>query len=194
MNSPQRAVPASIYLLADNLDAILAAGEDLLGLSHVFTDANAPGTGLSAFVERTRTLEMTVAARTLQARARATEVGRADSRFQSLVTLFVSGTISLQEAIAELGDSTATDFQFGCDPVAYLRSRGAIACDAADLDRHCKLAITEELLIAERIELGMLMDLCATFLDKLDVHYDLFTSTVDAQDQTRAEQAEVTAL
>ncbi len=27
-------VPASVYLVADNLDAVLAAGEDLLALTH----------------------------------------------------------------------------------------------------------------------------------------------------------------
>lgn len=179
MTRAQRAIPASVYLLADNLDAILAAGEDLLRLDHDCVASVATNVGDGAFIDRIRVLEMTVAARTLQARARAIEVGRADVRCQPLVVLFVGGTVPLQEAVADLGDSTAADFQSGGDAVTYLRSRGVIAADAASVDRHCRLAIPEEFLIAERIHLGLLMDLCATFLDKLEVHYDLFEAPED---------------
>lgn len=169
MRIKPRPVPASVYLVADNLDAVLAAAEDLLRLEHVPDTANDRD-----FVDRVRTLEMAMAVRTLQARARAIDVGNVDSRCLPLVRLFVSGTIALQDAIADLSDSTATDFHSGGDAVAYLRTRCAIAADAAGLDRFSRLAITEDFMIAQRIQLGALMDLCATFLDMLEVHYDLY--------------------
>lgn len=166
-------VPAAVYLVADNLDAVLAAGEDLLALRHdpVVDSARAAD---RLFADKVRTLEMAVAARALQARARAAEVRAADQRYKPLIDLFIAGTAPLADAVAELGDSTAGDFHAGSDIVSYLRTRGVIAADAPGLHRYGVVAIGEDFLVAERIELGLLMNLCATFLDRLEDHYELY--------------------
>ncbi len=171
-------VPAAVYLVADNLDAVLAAGEDLLRLqldcAAATVDRSAASTTPRMFVEQVRILEMMVAARVLQARARAIEVRAADQRYRSLIGLFVGGTAALEDAVAELGDSTVADFNGGLDPVSYLRARGVVAADAAGLRDFGAVKITETFRVAERIELGPLMDLCATFLDRLEDHYELY--------------------
>ena len=171
-------VPAAVYLVADNLDAVLAAGEDLLKLELDCASANdlsaSAATMTRVFAERVRTLEMTIAARALQARARAIEVRAADQRYRSLIGLFVGGTAALEDAVADLGDSTSADFHAGSEPVAYLRARGAIPADAPGLRSFGVLQITETFLVAERIRLGDLMTLCATFLDRLEDHYELY--------------------
>ncbi len=117
---------------------------------------------------------MTVAARALQARARAAEVRAADSRYKSLISLFIGGTAALQDAVDDLGDSTAADFHAGSDVVTYLRARAVIAADAPGLRHFGELVVPETFLVAERIELGLLMNLCATFLDRLEDHYELY--------------------
>ncbi|HEX5958080.1 MAG TPA: hypothetical protein VFY92_05415, partial [Hyphomicrobiaceae bacterium] len=74
---------------------------------------------------------------------------------------------------------TSFDFQTGHETVAYLRSRGVVAPDAAgpiDLDQ---LAVTPQFLIARQIELGPLMDLAATFLDALDLVHDIYGADHD---------------
>ena len=168
-------IPASVYLVADNLDAVLAAGEDLLALSH---DSEADPLRAAAadreFADRVRTLEMVVAVRALQARARAAEVRAADPRYKPLIDLFIAGTAPLSDAVAELGNSTSVDFHAGSDVVAYFRARGLIAADAPGLHRFGPLQVGEGFLVAERIELGLLMNLCATFLDRLEDHYELY--------------------
>ncbi len=175
-------VPAAVYLVADNLDAVLAAGEDLLAMTHESGAADDP-VGAAAtdrrFADQLRTLEMTIAARALQARARAADLRAADPRYKPLIDLFIAGTAALQDAVAELGDSTVADFHAGNDVVAYLRSRGVIAADAPGLSHFGTLRMPETFLVAERIELGLLMDLCATFLDRLEDHYELYEE-VDA--------------
>jgi hypothetical protein len=63
------------------------------------------------------------------------------------------------------------------------------------------LVITETFLIAERIQLGALMDLCATFLDRLEDHYELYEDAAPAEAdevpvviaQAAADQAEAAA-
>lgn len=170
-------VPAAVYLVADNLDAVLAAGEDLLALTHKSGAESDPVRAAAAdrkFADQIRTLEMTVAARALQARARAAEVRAADSRYKSLINLFIGGTAALQDAVDDLGDSTAADFHAGSDVVTYLRSRAVIAPDAPGLRHFGELVVPETFLVAERIELGLLMNLCATFLDRLEDHYELY--------------------
>ena len=173
----------SLYLVADHLDAALANGEDLL---KVHGSSGPPLATLGAndierrcamprrFVERVRTLELAMAMRLLQARQRAEELRRADSRVAPVARLFIGGTAALADAVADLGDSTLVDFQTGDDAIAYLRSRGVIAADVAGLKSLDQLIVTPRFLLAERIALGTLMDLAATFLDTLELFYQLY--------------------
>ncbi|MEQ1615557.1 MAG: hypothetical protein ABL904_22615 [Hyphomicrobiaceae bacterium] len=198
--SNKQTVPAAVYLVADNLDAVLAAGEDLLALTHEVVADGDPQRAAAAdraFADQIRTLEMAIAARALQARARAADVRAADSRYKSLIDLFIGGTAALQDAVDDLGDSTAADFHAGNDVVTYLRARNVIAGDAPGLRQFGGLAVVETFRVAERIELGLLMDLCATFLDRLEDHYELYSeddvvvpaTTVDSVPTAAAHEA-----
>ncbi len=183
-------VPAAVYLVADNLDAVLAAGEDLLQLEldcAKASDISSPAALTTrAFAEQVRTLEMTIAARALQARERAIEVRAADQRYRSLIGLFVGGTAALEDAVADLGDSTSSDFHAGSEPVAYLRARGVIPPDAPGLRTFGTVKIGEAFLVAERIQLGDLMTLCATFLDRLEDHYELYEDDAEPGAEDKA--------
>jgi hypothetical protein len=182
MTPLERPVPASVYLIADNLDAVLAAGEDLLRQTHDYESVHLASTyaptltagSERSFVELIRGLEMSICARVLQIRDRSRELAKEDPRFKPMASLFSSGTAPLWDAVADLGDSTNADFQTGDDIVTYLRSRAMVAADAGTVSRFGRLSPTENFLVAERIELGILMDLCATYLDRLEDFYDLF--------------------
>jgi hypothetical protein len=188
MTPLERPVPASVYLIADNLDAALAAGEDLLRQSHDYESVHLASTFAPAlaagsergFVELVRALEMTICARVLQIRDRSRELAKEDPRFKPMASLFSSGTAALWDAVADLGDRTNTDFQTGDDVVTYLRSRAILAADAGTVSRFGRLSPTETFLVAERIELGVLMDLCATYLDRLEDFYELFADDAAA--------------
>jgi len=173
----------SIYLLGDHLDAALAMGEDLLTERVALADAGQQPTTaravrqnreLAQFLNTVRTLELTMTARLLQARKRAEEMRRGDTRLRPLIALFVAGTAPLVDAALELGDTTIHDFETGDTATAFLRSRSLIARDAAGLEGLAHLAISEDYLVAGRIRLGTLLDLVATFLDTLDLLYDLY--------------------
>jgi hypothetical protein len=181
--SPSSAHP-SIYLLGDHLDAALAMGEDLLAeqvLLHVPASRSPLRTwmrqnrDLNTFLTTVRTLEYAMTARLLQARKRAEELKRRESGLRPVIGLFVAGTAPLADAAAELGDTDARDFHCADAALTFLRERGILAADAAGLDGLPRLAISEDYMIAGRIRLGTLMNLVATFLDTLDVLFDLFT-------------------
>jgi hypothetical protein len=173
-----RTVPPAVYLLADHLDAVLAAGEDLLNLSlktmPQAAEASRGGWQLRRFVASATRLECSIAMRALQARQRARELGRAADQFKPLATLFASGTTPLQDAVDDLADASASDFDSADDPIAYLRSRAVLDEEAAGLPEGGTLAITGDFLVAGRIALGPLLDLAGTFLDAIDTHYDLY--------------------
>jgi len=188
----------SIYLLGDHLDATLAMGEDLLterialagpaemlALPHLLRQNREIG----AFLATVRALELAMTARLLQARKRAEEMRRRETRLKPLIALFVAGTAPLVDAAAELGDTTTRDFDTGDTASAFLRSRGLIARDAAGLEQQPQLAVTEEYLVAGRIRLGTLLDLVATFLDTLDTLYDLYEEPATAAAKLPAELA-----
>lgn len=176
------AAPATVYLLAENLDAVLASGEDLQQSALVW-NAGSTGTPREIAAARQyqrrifneiRSLEMMVVARALKARERAEELGRRDVRFLPMAKLFTSGTALLLDVNADLAATADIDFRTGSAMTAYLRGRGVLAMDTPAPDDDAAVAVTDDFLIAERVPLGSLMDLAAMFLDTLETHYDLF--------------------
>jgi len=189
MTASATAKNPSIFLLSDHLDAALAMGEDLLTEKVALADAAQNLTmarlvrqnrELAEFLTTVRTLELSLTARLLQARKRAEEMRRHESRLKPLIALFVGGTAPLVDAAMELGDTTMRDFDTGDTAFAFLRSRALIDRDAAGLERLSELRVSEDYLVAGRIRLGTLLDLVATFLDSLDLLYDLYGEPANA--------------
>jgi hypothetical protein len=179
-----RTPPPGIYLLAEHLDAALAAGEDLVRVYYAWdgplptetADIDTIRAGQRAAVEDMRTFEMALIARVLQARDWAAKLGADNDSLRPIARLFVSGSTSLIDAAVECGDSSALDFDTGGDVTAYLRGRGLIAPDAAALDDAAVIAADDAFLVARRIPLGVLLDLASAFLDSLEAQFDLFVS------------------
>jgi len=180
---------AGITLLSDHLDAALAMGEDLLTEKVGLAVATEPLTvtrlarqnrDITEFLRNVRTLELAMTARLLQARRRAQDMKRGESRLRPMILLFVAGTAPLMDAAAELGDTSAHDFETGDVASAFLRSRGLIARDAAGLNGLGELTVSEDYQVAGRIRLGTLLDLVATFLDSLELLFDLYAAPVAA--------------
>jgi len=183
MPASARPTHPNVYLLGDHLDAALAMGEDLLTEKVALAEATQQLTTarlvrqnreLAEFLATVRTLELSMTARLLQARKLAEDMKRRESRLKPLVALFVAGTAPLADAAAELGDTSVRDFDTGDTASAFLRSRGLIARDAPGLEGLSQLGVGEEYLVAARIRLGTLLDLIATFLDTLDLLFDLY--------------------
>ena len=171
----------SLYLLRDHLNAALALGEDLLAAELGLDGPTRPGVrdwlrqtrDLEAFLSSVRTLEYAMTARLIQACKRADDLRRDDTRLRPLLALFVAGTQPLLAGAAELGEVDARDFDGMDMDLAFLRSRGLLASDAAGLELVGRLAVGDDYQVAGRLPLGMLLDLVATFLDALDQLYDL---------------------
>jgi hypothetical protein len=75
------------------------------------------------------------------------------------------------DAAAELGETEARAFDGEDADLAFLRSRGLLAADAAGLDLTPRLVVNDDYHVAGRIPLGTLLDLIATFLETLDRLY-----------------------
>jgi hypothetical protein len=177
----------SLYLLKDHLDAALALGEDLLSAELALAASDRPGLrdwirqtrGLDDFIRSLRTLEYAMTARLLQARKRADELKRSDSRLKPLIALFVAGTAPLVDAAAELGDADARNFDGADAALTFLRGRGLLAADAAGLELVSHLAVGEDYQVAGRVGLGTVLDLVAAFLDSLDMLYEPDVVAID---------------
>ncbi len=174
--------PASVYLLADHLDTVLAAAEDIVNARLTWNSARRAGQlkiseekhGFRDDIEEIRKLENTIIIRVLKSRERAEDVARDDKRFRQLAKLYIAGTAVLLDAVEECGDSTDIDFATADTIPAYLRSRGLVDPDAPAPVIGENLEVGEDFLIAKRIAAGPLMDLGAALLDALELHYDLF--------------------
>lgn len=183
MPKNRKNIDATAYLLADHLDAMLAAGEDLLRvhrdiaaipLEAARDPAQAEIDTLRRFVDTTYTLELALIMRGLQARERSEELRRLDRRLDLVAGLFIGGTAPLADAALELGDGTSFDFNTGDETVPYLKSRALIPMDGVGLVSPKRLSVTPTFLVAGRIELSALLDLAATFLDALELFYELY--------------------
>lgn len=173
-------VPHAAYMLADHLDAALAAGEDILaaGRRTRLEDALMPGgqVALRSGVELIRSLELALITRVLKAREWSKALDKADSRFKSFGQLFQGGSAQLVDAIAEFADATEADFETGDGITAYFRSRGVIDAEAPALSGNEQALVTETFLITGRMQLGALLDLIAAYLDALETQFILFTA------------------
>jgi hypothetical protein len=180
MNDPAQTtkVPAAAYMLADHLDAALAAGEDILvaGRRTQLNHADAPGgrVALRSGIELIRSLELAMITRVLKAREWSKTLDKADSRFRLIGALFQSGTVPLVDALAEFADATEADFATGDGMTAYFRSRGIIDAEAPGLDRVSGPLLTDSFRVTGRIEIEPLLDLLASYLDALETQFVLF--------------------
>lgn len=181
-------VPQSAYMLADHLDAALAAGEDILAAAERtrFRADGEPGqhVALRSGVELVRSLELALITRLLKAREWSKALDRTDPRFRMIGSLFQGGTVSLVDALADFADATEADFATGDGMTAYFRSRGVIGAEDAALPEDGRCLVTEQFRIVGRIELGALLDLIAAYLDALEMHFVLFGGD-DRGDTTR---------
>jgi len=195
-----RPAPASVYLLAEHLDAALAAGEDLMGVLHMPSGAPLRAdTEIIDFrvqrreaVEKIRTYELAMLARLLVGREWAVTVATENERFQPVARLYVAGTATLLDAVAECADLSDEDFDTGDDLTAYMRSRGLIAADAAALSDSAPIAATDSFLVAKRAPLGVLLDLVASFLDALEAEFELFPALENENGQALSPPASLT--
>lgn len=194
MSKTSLTIPASAYLLADHLDAALAAGEDLLATAFEPTSCEALscgkeiGTARAAqrhTVERIRGLELALISRSIRAREWAQDLARSDDRFKAVAGLFVGGTAPLVDAIAECADATTHDFESGDGILAYLRRHGVVAGDVEVISEAEAIRVNEEFLIARRVPLRALLDLVAAFLDALELHFDLYADDHEVDDAQR---------
>jgi hypothetical protein len=190
--------PPSAYLLADHLDCVLSAGEDMVEagrgwmLSGIETSADAllrVRDAQRAAVEQLRALEFSIIARVQGARRGAEALAAEDPRFRLIAQLFVSGTAPFVDAVAECYDSTDQDFETGDSLLAYLLSRGLVPPDTGSTDGVLALNVNDDFLVAERIRLGVLLELVAQFLDMLELHYELYGEEKEEAAEPPAEAA-----
>jgi hypothetical protein len=190
-----RPAPLSVYLLAEHLDAALAAGEDLARVHYIWSGPpprssaaiEAIRAGQRGAVERIKLFELALIARLLKAREWAAALAFDDDRFAGVARLYVAGTAILLDAVAECGDTSAVDFDTGDDLTAYVRSRALIAVDAPALADAAPIGAGDGFMVARRVPLGVLLDLVATFLDALEAEFDLFVEP--AQRKSAGEHA-----
>ncbi len=202
--SQSKLAPPCVYLLAEHLDAALAAGEDLARVRYVWPGPPARSreeieeirSGQRAAIERIRTFELALMSRLLMGREWAVVVGVEEEKFGAVARLYVAGTATLLDAVEECADTTAVDFDTGDDLMAYVRSRGIITEQAPSLADTAPIAAGENFLVARRVPLGVLLDLVATFLDALETEFDLFAEGAGSGEQAQrpAEAAPPPAL
>lgn len=177
--------PGDIALLAEHLDAALAAGEDLgaerLPAAADQAEASAAGEGVQTFAARLVRHELALLAHVLQARRRALEIAGAATAAEPMrpvLRLFAANTAGLLDIVATFGDRIAQRFASGDDPVELLRKRGLIAIDQASVPHYTDLAVTDTYRVCGVLELGRVLDLVASLLDLLDRHYGLWPEDV----------------
>lgn len=196
MSRKDHAAPAIVYLLADNLDAALAAGEDLIKSTITWHGCDARSAEELAesrpkereALDAIRSLELILLARVLKSRETATELAKTASHVKTIAKIYVAGTALLHDAVEQLGDTSSADFDSGECMTTYLRSRQLIAEDAPAPAEGQEITIGADFLMCGLVPLGAVLDLVAHFLDTLETHYDLFDPQELPASDARAQQ------
>lgn len=180
--------PPSVALLADHLDAALAAGEDLLQASLPpradldEIDSDTAPAALDAFVRRLLQLEASLLLRVLQARRLAVEIGRADPALKAAGALFRAQTDTLHELILRAGRTPEGSLVRAGDSHAYFRSRGLIAPEAAAPSPFESLSVGEGFRVGGIVVLSQILDLVSSVLDLLDARFGLYGPEMARED------------
>lgn len=172
--------PPAVYLIADHLDAVLAAGEDLRKLSVALPPAKAglpieAAVELRAFIERVQAHEMTIILRLLAARRQVAEMPPTNDVVRLVLGLFTGGTHALTDAATECGDPRANEFATAGDAIAYLHSRGLLPEEKPSLMGCLSISATEDILITGRVPLGTIMDHAAAVIDALEASFEIYS-------------------
>ncbi|MBU2582548.1 MAG: hypothetical protein KJ622_12595 [Alphaproteobacteria bacterium] len=196
MPKTELTIPPCVYHVADNLDAALAAGEDLIAASENWATGDPSDPGVAGAqrwaLSRYRTHELNLVARIVQAREHVAVLGRTAQRFRPLAQLFCAATADLAGAFGELNQQVDTDFETGGAVSAYLRTRGLIDPEAATVSEAEAPDIDDGFLVAAKVPLGICLDLISEFLDALDVAFDLYPEHESSPaPHVRADTAEV---
>jgi hypothetical protein len=109
-------------------------------------------------------LELALTVRLLQARTCAVDAKRQDSTLAAISQLIHAGTAVIADVAVDAADGPRFSFDTGGGATAFLASRGAIAGPL--------IALNEDYLVNGGLPLGLLMDFCATALDKIDLALD----------------------
>ncbi|MFM1814331.1 MAG: hypothetical protein RLZ98_1026 [Pseudomonadota bacterium] len=178
---PSNAPPA-VYLLADHLDAVLAAGEDVRRLTIDVPPAlqgldTAFASELRSFVDAIHRHELALLLHVIEARKRVGDMPRTDKMLRMMLALFTGGTAALADAAFECGDPARHEFATSGDPLDYLRSRGLIALDKGSLVGQLAIEVNDQMLVAGRVPLGDVLNHTAAVLDALELYFDLYSST-----------------
>ncbi len=175
--------PPGVTLLADHLDAALAAGEDLLACRLDARadlderDAAAAPEAMDRFLARVMQLEASLLLRVLQARRLSSEINRTDGTLKSIGGLFRAQSDVLQVLIdSRARGSEAIAVARAGDGHAYLRSRGLLAPEAAAPSPYEAVMVSEAFRVGGVAPLGGLLDLVSGFLDFIDARYGLYPS------------------
>lgn len=169
-----------VFLLAEHLDMILASIEDLEACRPTYVECHPqrvnvrPQISIARYVDQLKSHEMSAIIRVSRAREITRDLVRRDSRFATLGGLFVGGTAALEDAVQRMIDKTGNAFATGGDPTGYLRDRGMIDEESGGLTSDQTLAVTETFRLAGSIEIGPLVELVETFLNTIELHFDLF--------------------
>lgn len=177
-----------VFLLAEHLDRTLAAIEDLQACKpqafarHPQQVARPASPSPARYVDDLKQHEMTAIVHIARARELTRDLVRRDKRFAALGGLFVGGTAALDEAVMRMIDKTGIDFSTGGDPIGYLRSRGMIEEDAGGLTPGAPLAVSDVFRLAGSIEIGPLVEMLDSFLNAIELHFDLFPDLSEPQE------------
>lgn len=170
--------PIGIHLLADHLDATLAAGEDLMALrlepAADLPEGEMPEERLAAFVADVRQHEAALLLRLLQARRRAEAVVNTDFAVKTVLKLIAAGTASLVDLARAYGEQGREGVASGDDLQHVLRQRGLIAEDSPCVGAFQTIRVDDTFRIGGVVPIGGLLDLAASALDLLDRHYNLY--------------------
>ncbi len=178
-------IPPAVYLVADHLDAALAAGEDLvaMGRSWAVGDAADPGVaGARRFTLcRIRFHEMALLTRIVQGSEQIRMLSSVDPMFRPLAQLFLATTRDLTASVREPQADSDLQFDTGDGVIAYLRTRGLIDEEAPGLPSEGAIVLSDQFRVAGLVPLGVVLDLVAEFLEALEAAYELYPASERAK-------------
>ena len=176
-----------VYFLTDHLCSAIDVGEDIYNLRFA---SNSMSSDLSSedildrldefhqFLDEIRTNEFLMLSKINQARHWCIHMRYLDVEFRPVVDLFNTATKAVSSIETILGVDEQGVFEGESVPQTLLDSRNLVIEKSDGDSVPAKISVDENFLIGGKVLLTDLLDACNTFLDSLDIRFDV-TEEVD---------------
>lgn len=196
-------IQSVVFFLSDHLCSAIEEGEKILNLSYTSEPMSSEMRAddildrlddFHQFLDDIKTLEFLLVTKLNQARHWCIHLRYLDKEFAPMLDLFNTATDALVDIEGILGLDEQDVFEGKGSQEHFMESRKLIVeTNSKDDDDPSQVNVDDSFLLGGKIPLSAVLEACNTFLDSIDIRYDVMEDVVEENEPVEIEVEEIEA-